>query len=109
MQPVNIMTQIQSTDIAQLRRDIKKLLVDLDMDHHGYPLRIRPLLEAKMGRKLNINTIRHAMTGEREGPTYINVLQELYGILKVIQVYNMAQKDVSSNGLISGGDTPCQP
>lgn len=63
-----------------LRKTVKRLLIDLDMDRLGN----RTMLAGKISTEddqVNVNSLAMAMTGYRDGPRYRAILIKLYIIL----------------------------
>jgi hypothetical protein len=63
---------IMTTD---LRKNIKKRLIDLDLDRSYKP--ILPALSEKVGREISNNTLSMALSGFRQGKAYQEILAAL--------------------------------
>jgi transcriptional regulator with XRE-family HTH domain len=65
-----------------IRKACWHLMVDLGLVRKGCYAVILPHLTDKTGRPININTLIMALSGERQGPTYRNLLADLHDLLK---------------------------
>lgn len=72
---------VYNTD--DLRKACKHLMVDLDLERNAasYSL-ILPRLSDKMGKPVAVGTLAHALSGDRQGPAYRNLLTHLHELLK---------------------------
>jgi hypothetical protein len=64
---------------TDLRKNIKKRLIDLDLDRSYKP--ILPVLSEKVGKKISNNTLSMALSGFRQGKTYQEILTALDELL----------------------------
>ena len=66
-----------------LRKDVKKLLIDLDMDSRtrGAMAVLAERLSLRMGKRVSRNTLFMALSGFRETAGYQTILKELKDML----------------------------
>ncbi len=71
-------------EISALRKETKKLMIDLDLDirKHGTLSLIAGDLSAKTGRKISRSTLSMALTGYRSTRGYQAILQEFSAMLQ---------------------------
>ena len=68
-------------DFKALRLEVKKLLIDRDLDGVGKRVKLLAILREKLGRPVNKNSLCMAMTGYRTGASSAEILRNLKEIL----------------------------
>lgn len=70
-----------SEEISTLRKDVKKLMVELDLDKWGAMSGLADQLSARLGRSVSRNNLSMALSGYRQTESYANLLQDLKAML----------------------------
>jgi len=70
-------------DHDELRKNIKKILIDLDLDRAGSYAVLLPHVEKELGRTIGIKTFSMAMSGYRSTAAYQEILEALQRVLAV--------------------------
>jgi len=70
-------------EIDALRKEVKKKLIDLDLDNRnaGIQPRLAADLSARTGKNISTQTLNMALTGFRSSAAYQNLLEELHTML----------------------------
>ena len=72
----------QKIDIDVLRKNIKKLMVDLDLDRRSAILKLSHAMSARMHTTISISRISMALSGYRKGPAYEKLLGDILNYLQ---------------------------
>ena len=67
-----------------LRKNIKKTLIDLDLDRAGSYAVLLPMVEKEMGRPIGIKSFGMAMSGYRTTVAYQEILEALGRVLSAM-------------------------
>ena len=70
-------------EINDLRKEIKKRMIDLDLDRSGSYEVIIPRLSEMLGRPVHKNSLSMALTGFRDGRTSREILNALKDLLDI--------------------------
>jgi len=71
-----------SLDTNTLRKEVKKKMIDLDLDRSGSYEIILPRLSVLMGRAVHKHSLSMALTGFRNGPSSREILEGLRALLE---------------------------
>ena len=66
---------------SDLRKAVKKLMIDLDMDLPGEKEVLADLVSSRLGRRIKTNTLSMALTGYRAQRQRIEILKAAHDIL----------------------------
>jgi len=66
---------------ADLRKEIKKMLIDAGLDGRGQRKKLASMLHHHLGQAISTNTLCMAMTGHRTGPAYHTLLESIRELL----------------------------
>ena len=80
-------------EIDALRKEVKKRLVDLDLDRRGSLQTLAREMTRKGGESVNKNSLTMALTGYRAGPSAQKLLKELGGMLETWPPDKPLQRD----------------
>lgn len=70
-------------ELNALRKEVKKKLIDCDLDGRGVLKVIVPRLSERMGRPVHQNSVSMALTGFRDGRTSREILNALKDLLDI--------------------------
>jgi hypothetical protein len=70
-----------SQEFNALRKEVKKKLIDRDLDYPGFYKDLVPRLSDHMGRSVNRNSLSMALSGFRNGKSSREILEALDGLL----------------------------
>lgn len=72
-----------TTEIDTLRIEIKKTIIDLRLDRKGMlKFNLLPLINEKLGKKVNLNALYMALGGQRNDNASVNILKALQEVLQ---------------------------
>jgi len=64
-----------------LRKEVKKLMIDLDMDRLDGRNKLAEQISSSLGRRIKMNSLSMALTGYRETAAYREILETARDIL----------------------------
>lgn len=76
---VNMNSTLKRTD--GLRKTVKKLMIDADMDRSGCHMKLAEKIGERLGKQIAPQTLSMALTGARTSQAYQDVLITAYAIL----------------------------
>ncbi|MEI7636375.1 MAG: hypothetical protein WCJ37_03665 [Syntrophus sp. (in: bacteria)] len=75
--------QIKNSELETLRIEIKKTIIDLRLDRKGVlKFSLLPLINEKLGKKVNVNAFYMALGGQRNDNASANILKALQEVLQ---------------------------